>query len=362
MTFHFLSAALTRSYSSVFAHRPPIAWLTALAMFLVIFGVLEGTLLLIRRTLKKHQGAPWAPYATHVTNRTSPWILAALALVVASHRLIFSAHIRHLLDDTAATVVFIQFALWGHAFIHAAVGHYKSHVIDGERATTIVALGFIGTILLWVLLTLAALNNLGVNITALIAGLGVGGVAFALALQTTLADVLASLSIMFDKPFVLGDHIAIETYAGTVEYIGLRTTRLTSPSGEQIIISNSDIIKSRVRNYKRMHERNITFILSVTYQNSYQNLAKIPVIAADIIAQETRVRFIRAQFADYQPQGLLFEVAYAVKEDYADLYQDIRHTINFALFNAFHDNGIEFAYQMTEHQSSVSELGAKEAP
>ena len=180
-----------------FSGHSAIAWLTALGLFLVFFGIFKTTLLLIRKTLRKrfHTNTAWAPFVVRAAGRTSSWFLAILALVAASERLSLSPHVRTILIDTGATAIFIQIAVWGSAFIRAGVEHYKTKAIDGERTTTMVALGFIATLLLWMLLTLVALNNLGVDVTALLAGFGVGGVAFALAVQTTLADILASLSI-----------------------------------------------------------------------------------------------------------------------------------------------------------------------
>src|SRR3984957_2847632 len=128
---------------------------------------------------------------------------------------------------------------------------------DRVFAGSLDIISFVARILIWSLLILVALDNLGVNITALLAGLGVGGVAVALALQNVLGDLFASLSIALDKPFVVGDRLMVDAFAGVVEHIGIKTTRLRSDSGEQIILSNADILKSRVRNYGRMAEQRI---------------------------------------------------------------------------------------------------------
>jgi small-conductance mechanosensitive channel len=135
---------------------------------------------------------------------------------------------------------------------------------------------FIARVLIWSLLTLVALDNLGVNITALLAGLGVGGVAVALALQNVLGDLFASLSIALDKPFMVGDSLTIDTFVGRVEHIGIKTTRLRSESGEQIILSNADILKSRVRNYGGQSEQRVLTSIRVTYDTPAEKLKALP--------------------------------------------------------------------------------------
>jgi len=142
---------------------------------------------------------------------------------------------------------------------------------DSSSATTITFLGFVVRICLWVVILLMILGNLGVNITGLVAGLGVGGIAVALAVQNILGDLLASLSIVLDKPFVIGDFVVIDSYSGTIEHIGLKTTRIRSLNGEQLIFSNNDLLKSRVSNYRRMSERRVLFSFGVTYQTSLEN-------------------------------------------------------------------------------------------
>jgi len=333
-----------------FSGHSALSWLSAIGLFLVILIALKITLALAHKILDaRAQHSPLLLFFTRALQRTSPWILGIIALVVASHRLTLPAPTKAIFADIAASALFAQAALWGSALIRASIDHYRSKTVDGERVTTIVALGFIATILLWMLLTLAALNNLGVNVTALLAGFGVGGVALALAVQTTLADILASLSIMFDKPFVLGDYITIDSFGGTVEYIGLKTTHLRSPSGEQIIMSNSDLIKSRVRNFKRMRERTLTFTIYVTYENTHEKLTRIPMLIESVIKQESRARFMRAHFSDYQPLGLVFDVAYVLQGDYAENYRDVHQDLNLAIFRSFQEQGIEFARQVTAH-------------
>jgi small-conductance mechanosensitive channel len=185
---------------------------------------------------------------------------------------------------------------------------------------------------------------MGIDITALVAGLGVGGIAVALAAQNILGDLFASWSIVLDKPFLVGDFIIIDGYSGTVEHIGLKTTRLRSLTGEQLIFSNSDLLKCRIRNYKRMQERRIVFSFGVLYETPLEKLKEIPGIVKDIITSIENTRFDRAHFASYGNYSLNFEVVYYVLSSDYTVYMDIQQKINLALFEEFQKKDIVFAY------------------
>ena len=222
----------------------------------------------------------------------------------------------------------------------------KKHALDnGERVTTLRALSFVGRTALFTIAALLALDNVpGVKITTLVASLGIGGIAVAMALQNILGDIFASLSILLDKPFVVGDFIIVEAHMGIVEYIGLKTTRIRSLSGEQLIFSNSDLLKSRIRNYKRMAERRVVFSIGVVYQTGYENLKMIPGIIRKIIDDQNHTRFDRAHFQGYGDYSLDFETVYYVLSPDYNLYMDIQQLINLEIFRQFESMGIEFAY------------------
>src|SRR5271167_1786480 len=168
--------------------------------------------------------------------------------------------------------------------------------------------------LIWSLLVLVALDNLGVNITALLAGLGVGGVAVALALQNVLGDLFASLSIALDKPFVVGDNLTIESYVGQVEHIGIKTTRLRSESGEQIILSNADLLKSRVRNFGRAQEQRALATIRVAYATPGEKLRSIPSLLESIVCEHANARFERCHLKTLGDSCLQFELSYFVQQ------------------------------------------------
>jgi small-conductance mechanosensitive channel len=165
-----------------------------------------------------------------------------------------------------------------------------------------------------------------------------------MALQNILGDIFASLSILLDKPFVIGDFIIVETHMGTVEYIGLKTTRIRSLSGEQLVFSNSDLLKSRVRNYKRMAERRVVFSIGVVYQTDYDALKKIPNLIRQIIEDQDLVRFDRSHFQGYEEFSLNFETVYYVLSPDYNLYMDVQQAINLEIFRQFEALNIHFAY------------------
>jgi small-conductance mechanosensitive channel len=190
---------------------------------------------------------------------------------------------------------------------------------------------------------LLALDNLGVQIKPLLAGLGIGGIALALAVQTVLADLLASLSIALDKPFGLGDYLTLDTVEGSVEHIGIKSTRLRSLEGEQIVLSNSDILKSRVRNYGRMRERRALFTLGVDYDTPVAQLAAIPRAVREIIEATPDTRFDRCHLMRCGDRALQFEVVYYVtKADY-NLYADTQQRINLRILERFRAMEVSFA-------------------
>jgi small-conductance mechanosensitive channel len=214
-------------------------------------------------------------------------------------------------------------------------------------------------LVIWAGVVLFALDNLGVDITALVAGLGIGGVAIALALQNVLGDLFASLAIVLDKPFVLGDFVRVDDMVGTVEHVGLKTTRIRALSGEQLVFANNDILGSRLQNFGRMFERRIVFTVGVTYQTPRASLEKIPGIIQDAIEAQDDVRFDRSHLSAYGDFSINFEsVWFVLSPDFAT-YMDRQQAIYFAIHEAFEHAAIEFAYPT---QTLFLERGATHEP
>ncbi|MFZ1866333.1 MAG: mechanosensitive ion channel family protein [Polyangiales bacterium] len=252
------------------------------------------------------------------------------------------------IDDTLWKVTIIatliQAGIWASTALQIWLENYRKGETDGGHRMTMNALSFIARLVLWATILLLILDNLGVDITALVAGLGIGGVAIALAVQNILGDLFASLSIVLDKPFVLGDFVIVGDLMGSVENIGIKTTRVRSLSGEQLVFSNNDLLTSRIRNFGRMQERRVVFKLGVTYQTPAEKLEGIPGIIREAIEARDKTRFDRSHFASYGDFSLDFETVYYVLSADYNLYMDIQQAINLAIFRRFADEGIEFAY------------------
>lgn len=278
--------------------------------------------------------------------KTNTLFLVILGLWLGALLLQLSPRVLRVLNHVVLLALLVQIGLWGGTFITLYVQSYQEErfEIDASTVTSMQALGFIGHLILWSVLLLVALDNFGVDITALVAGLGIGGIAVALALQNVLGDLFASLSIVLDKPFVVGDFLIIDDYLGTVENIGLKTTRLRSLSGEQLVFSNSDLLNSRIRNYKKMQERRAVFTVGVTYQTPHEKLQKIPDLLQEAVEAQDPVRFDRAHFKEFGDSSLLFEVVYYVLEPDYNLYMDVQQGINLRIVDQFEEHNIEIAY------------------
>jgi small-conductance mechanosensitive channel len=324
-------------------------WLTALAVVVVLALLLHFAKRLVIARL-----AAWSQktetrlddFVVEILAGTRFLFLLIIAFYFGSQYLELPPKPARLITHFTVIALLVQVALWGNRGIVMWLNDYlkRTRETDAASATTMSVLGFIARVALWSILLLMIMDNLGFDITTLVASLGIGGIAVALALQNILGDIFASLSIALDKPFVIGDFIIVGDILGTVEYIGLKTTRLRSLSGEQIVFSNTDLLNSRIRNYKRMYERRVVFGFGVVYQTSHEQLAKIPVIVREIIEGLEKTRFDRAHFKEYGDSSLNFEIVYFVKDPDYNIYMDIQQSINLAIFERFARDGIDFAY------------------
>ncbi len=199
-------------------------------------------------------------------------------------------------------------------------------------------------VVVWILGIIFLIDNLGYDITTLIAGLGIGGIAIALAAQVILKDLFSYFVIFFDKPFELGDSITVDDKSGTVEYIGIKTTRIRAVGGEQLVMSNTDLTDSRVQNLKRMEQRRVVFKLGISYKTSSEKLKKIPDLVSEIIQSQNLTRVDRAHFLSFTDSALSFEFVYFVLSADYNVYMDIQQEINIGIFNSFNQEQIEFAH------------------
>ena len=272
---------------------------------------------------------------------------AAIGLYVATRFLTLPEALATVVNRLFVGLLLLQAGFWANRGFDFWLRRRFSVTEQGDpgaRAMTRSLLTFLGRVVLWALVLLLILDNVGLDVTALIASLGIGGIAVALAVQNILGDLFASLSIAIDQPFVIGDFVIVDDLMGTVEHVGLKTTRVRSLSGEQIIFSNNDLLKSRIRNYKRMQERRIAFQIGVTYDTPADRLEAIPGLIREAIDAQPDVRFDRAHFKGFGASSLDFEAVYYVLKADFGVYMDVQQGINLQLVRAFAERAIEFAF------------------
>jgi small-conductance mechanosensitive channel len=338
----------------------PRDWLIALglsvALALAVY-LLKPVLLRRLGAVAQHSQTRVDDALLEALKATRLWIVAIFAASIGSRYLDLPDPHGKALAAVTALAFFLQAGLWASALFKFWLSHSQERAMRANpgTATSIAAVGFIGQLLLWSLVVLLALDNIGVNVTAMVAGLGVGGVAVALAVQNILGDLFASLSIVVDKPFVIGDFIIVDDYMGSVEYVGLKTTRIRSLDGEQIVFSNSDLLKSRVRNYKRMFERRVVFTFNLVYETDADQVELVPQLVREAIEAQDKIRFDRSHFAKFGEQSLAFETVYWVLDPDFNLYMDIHQRIMLRLMREFDRRGICFAIprQMTRFEQPI---------
>ncbi|WP_233236662.1 mechanosensitive ion channel family protein [Bordetella sp. LUAb4] len=301
--------------------------------------VIDRAHALARRTRSRH-----ADMLVDVLRGTSKTTLFVAAVIVGAKFLPLTERWDSRLDHLWFLVIGFQFALW----INRGVGIWTARrlaatgeVIHNPVITTMTAWTL--RALLWSILLLAVLANMGVNITAFVASLGVGGVAVALAVQSILSDLFASLAIGLDKPFELGDFVVFNDIAGSIEHIGLKTTRIRSLSGEQIVCGNTELLKNTLHNYKRMSERRILFTFGVSYDARPEQLRQVPEMIRQAVAAAGDTRFDRAHFKGFGTQDLTYEVVYYVTDPSYNLYMDVQQKVNLDIMEGLDRLGLAFA-------------------
>jgi small-conductance mechanosensitive channel len=326
----------------------PWRWLIAGAVAFGIFFVL----LLLRRLASK-QYARLAATAQeeflevplHVASRTTLWFLLIASLYLGLLTLELPPKAARVMLTIFTVACFWQIGLWATTALLAVLERKQRHALAVDRAAagSLTIISFMARLTIWAFVLLLTLDNLGIEIKPLLAGLGIGGIAVALAAQNILGDLFASLSITLDRPFVLGDSLQIDDFSGTVEYIGVKSTRLRSVNGELIIIPNSNLVASRVRNNTRATDRRVVFTISVSQSTPLEELQKIPALIRSLIEAHSDVRFDRSHFAKITAASFDFEAVYVVKTTEYNRHMDILQEINLRLVEAFEKQGIAFA-------------------
>jgi small-conductance mechanosensitive channel len=324
-------------------------WLMAIALMATLFFSLLAARRLVRKyhaNLLSTDTTEFAEIPAEVLGRTTALFFFVLSVFSGLRTLNVGPGTQTVLQSALTIALFWQAGVWASAAASAWLDRRRRRSSPADRAVvgSLGVIGFIVRVLVWALVALLTLDNLGIDVTALVAGLGIGGIAVALAMQNILGDLFASLSITFDKPFLVGDFLIVDDFMGSVEYIGIKTTRLRSLGGEQIIMSNANLLSSRMRNYGRMMERRVVFATTVTYETPIEKLEKVAPLIREIIESQKDTRFDRSHFARHAASSLDFETVYYVLSPDYNRYMDIQQVINLRLHREFARMGIEFAY------------------
>ena len=235
----------------------------------------------------------------------------------------------------------------GAMFLSSLIAYSFGKLKNGREENGALAIKWlirIAKVVVWGLALILFLDNIGVKITSLVTGLGIGGVALAFAAQSALSDVFCFFTIFFDKPFEIGDFIIAGEHMGTVEHIGVKTTRLRALGGEQLIASNADLTGSRIRNYKTLQQRRVSFTLGVPYDTSSEQLRQIPALIREVVEHTEGTSFSRAHFASFGAYSLNIDVVYFVLSSDYDRYMDLNQSVNLGIKEAFERLGVSFAF------------------
>lgn len=278
-----------------------------------------------------------------VIRATHSLTMIVVSANVALRQLTLSDRLESWLHHALLLVLFLQAGRWASTALRTWLKHRINDSLareDGSTVTNLRMVAFVLRVTVWMIVLLLTLDNLGVNITALVASLGIGGIAVALAAQNILGDLFASLSISLDKPFVIGDFVEVDALSGTVKHVGLKTTRLQSLSGEELVFSNADLLRSRIRNHKKMTERRVTFHFGVAASTALDLLPQIQQAVREVIDTQPDARFDRAHFTHFNADQLAFEVVYFMRHPRFHLYRDTQQAINIGLLQRLGQLGV----------------------
>lgn len=339
-----------------FTHRvaaswPQVGWdevLPAVLAGLVTVLVIKGGMRLLAnrlRALSRRTQTTLDDGLVSVLEHTSGPLVALAGLLVGLSMLPLDARWQARVDQVWFALVALQLGLWlQQALSQVLAAHQLRHGGGTALSASATLLGWALRATLWAVVVLAVLSNLGVNITAFIASLGIGGIALALAVQNILGDIFASLAIAVDKPFEVGDSVTVGDVTGTVERVGLKTTRIRSLGGEQIVMSNAELLKRTVANFKRLQTRRVLFSFGITYEASADEVAAVPPLVRELIEADPKLEFARAHFKGFGDNSLDFEVVYRVQDSDYDVYMDRQQALYLSLMRALKQRGIKLAF------------------
>jgi small-conductance mechanosensitive channel len=333
----------------VFLGNTLLRWIYALGIGLGTFAVLLFVRRFVTRRATRLAAGAEMPAGVRLVStlvaKTQVFPLFALSLLIGSKYLLVGARGHQVTTAIIVIMIALQVGVWASTAVRFFLAEQAAHAEDRNLKTVSTIVMFVANLVIWALVALLVLQNVGIEVGALLAGLGIGGIAVALAVQNVLGDLLSSVSIALDKPFAPGDFLILENgFLGSVESVGIKSTRLRSLSGEQIVMPNSELVRARIRNMGRMRERRVVFGFGVLYSTPLERLREIPGIVRAAIESHDQTRFDRAHFQKFGDSSLDFEVVYHVlAPDYA-IYMDIQQAVNLKLIEEFAKREIGFAF------------------
>lgn len=322
-------------------------YLVALAIALATFTVVILVRWIAVRRLRR-----WAERTTtdlddvaiDAVRRTRRWIVMLLSLYAGSLYLVVEQDLSDVTKTAAIALVALQVGLWSSGAIYFWYERYRLHREAQENVAglgVVSMLALLARVFVWAAVVMLVLDNLGIDMTTLFAGLGIGGLAIALAVKNVLSDLLSSFSIMLDKPFEVGDFIVVDDYSGTVEHIGIRSTQLRAFNGEQIVFGNDNLLSSRIRNYGRMEERRAVFRVRIHYGTDADRLERIPETVSELVSAREGIRLDRCHLRDLGESAVELEVSYWVESPEFALYMDHQQALNLAILRAFSRDSVD---------------------
>ena len=325
-----------------------LEYLYALGVFLILVLVLKLFMLYLVKKLQKvaeKTSTDLDDTLIGIVESLKPPFYYFLSFYLATYSIKISDLFKNITEGILTILIVYQIVITSQILIDYVLGKkFKGKEDNLETQAAIDTIGKITKFVLWVLGIMLVLSNLGVDVTSLIAGLGIGGVAIAFALKEILADLFSSFAIYFDKPFKIGDSIQVGNDRGTVIKIGIMTTRLKTPQGEELVMSNRELVSSRIQNFKKLKERRGLFSFGVAYETPVNLLRNIPNDIKQIISSIEGVRFDRAHFNRFDESALNFDVVYYVESSDYVKYANTQQEINLKILEKFEEKGIEMAY------------------
>jgi small-conductance mechanosensitive channel len=335
-------------FNQIYYGNTVAAYLTALGIFIIGILLIRIFKRIVLKRLRK-----WAEktettlddFLVRGLERTIVPLLYFLSFYLAIKSLNLDKRVEKYFD-IGSIIIFTFFFLrtFSSVITYSLKTFVRKRGGDVQKQKQLKGISTVISVIIWTLGFVFVLDNLGFKVSAVIAGLGIGGIAIALAAQAILGDLFSYFVILFDRPFEIGDFITVADKSGTIEHIGIKTTRIRSLSGEQLIFANTDLTNSRVHNFKRLEKRRVVFKLGVVYQTSAEHLKEIPEFVKNIIMNEPKAEFDRGHFASFGDHSLIFEFVYFILDQEYVQYMETQQKINIRIYEEFEKRGIHFAY------------------